>query len=182
MKNHIYTKKSICIAMLLTMLFPLAAKAGCDIRFADFKLNDSIQSKIPLQKDNIMVSLDDGGCKFDAQQGTMSLSKSTSITIKSQNGEKITGVRLVVTNNDKDSTSASKRKKTELFSCDNGEFDNGIWKGSSDAVTFQSLENCTITGIRTSLSTDDKEAYAYGYFDIIKRFDIFSWEYKPYPH
>ena len=160
MKNHIYTTKSICIAMLLTMLFPLAAKAGCDIKFADFKLNDSIQCKIPLQKDNIMVSFDDEGCKLDTQQGTMSISKGTSITIKSQNGEKITGVRLVVSNdNGKGDSSDSKRKKTEIFSCDNGEFDNGIWKGSSDAVTFQSLGNCTIAEIRTSLSTDQKEAY-----------------------
>lgn len=128
---------------------------------------------MPLQKDNIMVSFDDEGCKLDVQQGILSLSKGTSITIKSQNGEKITGVRLVVVN-DNDGTSDSKRKKLELFSCDNGEFDNGIWKGSSDAVTFQAIDDCTIAGIRTSFSTDLKEAYAYGTYEWE---DIFDGEY-----
>ena len=112
-----------------------------------------------------MVSFDDEGCKLDVQQGILSLSKGTSITIKSQNGEKITGVRLVVTNTDKDITYDAKRNKPEMFSCDNGEFNNGIWKGSSETITFQSLGNCTIAGIRTSFSTDQKEAYAYGKYE-----------------
>lgn len=165
----IKSKTTLCMVLMIAVLFPLGAMAGCHIDFAELGLKDSIPTKLPLQKDNIIVSFDKDNCTFNSKQNTFSFSKGATITVKSNNGEMITGIRLLTVN--KEDKVSAKKKKTKFFSCDSGKFDNGIWKGSSDAVTFQCLENCSIAGIRTSLSTDSKEAYAvrlyneYGYDD-----------------
>ena len=132
MKSLTNHAKPLFLAIMLVSFFPLAMTAGSDIKFADLKLDDIMQGKLPLQKDNIMVSFEKEKCTFNSEQNTLSFPKGACITVKSENGDNITGIRLVVSNDDgKDSATGSKKKKPETIETSN---DFRLSPGPSDWI------------------------------------------------